>query len=214
MRSYKQFCGLARALDVIGERWTLLIVRELLDGPKGYNDLLSGLPGMATNLLADRLRSLTDAGVLERHPDRRYELTAWGYELRDAVYALGRWAGPLMARPRGDDHFQTPWLHHMVIARFDGRDPKRSDLTVELSTDDDVFTLESRAGRVQLTPGRTRQPDVILTGPTEPVVGVLLGRITPDRARQSGVTIRGPAHKLSGLRPRGEHPELNAAGRR
>ncbi len=124
MRSYKQFCGLARALDVIGERWTLLIVRELLDGPKGYNDLLSGLPGMATNLLADRLRSLTDAGVLERHPDRRYELTAWGYELRDAVYALGRWAGPLMARPRGDDHFQTPWLHHMVICTLRRPRPK------------------------------------------------------------------------------------------
>jgi DNA-binding HxlR family transcriptional regulator len=213
VRSYKQFCGLARALDVIGERWTLLVVRELLDGPKGYNDLLQGLPGMATNLLADRLRSLTDAGVLERHPDKRYELTAWGYELRDAVYALGRWAGPLMARPRGDDHFQTAWLHHMVIARFDGRDPERSDLTVELSTDEDVFTLESRAGRVQLVPGRTRQPDIILTGPTEPVVGVLLGRITPDHARQSDVTIRGPAHRLRDLRPRGEHPEMNAAGR-
>lgn len=212
MRLYKQFCGLARALDVIGERWTLLVVRELLDGPKGYNELLNGLPGVATNLLADRLRSLTDTGVLERLDDRRYELTDWGYELRDAVYALGRWAGPLMARPRGEDHFQTSWLHHMVIARFDGYDPKRTDLIVELSTDDDVFALESRAGRVQLTTGRAREPDVILTGPTEPVVGTLLGRITPDQARQSGVAIRGPVHKLQGLRPRGEHPEIGAAG--
>ena len=214
VRTYKQFCGLARALDVIGERWTLLLVRELLDGPKGYNELLDGLPGIATNLLADRLRSLTDAGVLERRTDKRYELTEWGSELRDAVYALGRWAGPLMARPRGDDHFQTSWLHHMVIARFDGHDPQRRDLTVELSTEDDVFTLESRDGRVRLTAGRAPDPDVILTGPTEPVVSTLLGRITSDQARTSGVTIRGPVQKLRNLRPRGEHPEIAAAASR
>ena len=211
MRSYKQFCGLARALDVVGERWTLLVIRELLDGPKGYNELLDGLPGIATNLLADRLRNLTEAGVVERLDDRRYGLTEWGDELRDVVYALGRWAGPLMARGRGDDHFQILWLHHMVIARFDGYDHKRLDLVVELSTDDGVFTLQSRAGRVQLTDGRVRQPDIILIGPTEPVVGLLLGRITADQARQADVIIRGPSHKLRGLRPRGEHPEMIAA---
>jgi len=204
VRSYKQFCGLARALDVVGERWTLLIVRELLDSPKGYNQLLAGLPGIATNLLADRLRSLDRSGVLQRRDDGHYELTDWGYELSDAVYALGRWAGPLMARPRGDDHFQMAWLHHMVIARFDGYDPDRANLTVELCTDDEVFTLESRDGCVGLTSGRARQPDVILTGPTEPVVGYLLGRITLDAARKQGVLVRGPGSKLSGLRPRGE----------
>jgi DNA-binding HxlR family transcriptional regulator len=206
VRSYKQFCGLARALDVIGERWTLLVVRELINGPKGYNQLLTGLPGIATNLLADRLRSLQDAGVLERLDDGRYELTDWGYELRDTIYALGRWAGPLMAQPRGDDHFQTAWLHHMVIARFDGHDPDRTDLTVELCTDDEIFTLESIDGIVALTPGRSPDPDIILTGPTEPVVACLLGRITATQAQHAGVTIRGPASKLRGLRPRGERP--------
>ncbi len=204
MRSYNQFCGLARALDVIGERWTLLVVRELIDGPKGYNQLLAGLPGIATNLLAERLRSLQDADVLERLDDGRYELTEWGYELRDTIYALGRWAGPLMARPRGDDHFHTAWLHHMVIARFDGHDPDRPDLTVELGTDDEVFTLEAIDGAVTLTPGRSQDPDIILAGRTEPVIGCLLGRITPTQARQAGVTIRGPADKLRGLRPLGE----------
>ena len=206
MRSYKQFCGLARALDVIGERWTLLVVRELIDGPKGYNQLLTGLPGIATNLLADRLRSLQDAGVLERLDDGRYELTDWGYELRDAIYALGRWAGPLMAQPRGDDHFQMAWLHHMVIARFDGHDPNRPDLNVELCADDEIFTLESIDGTVTLTPGRSPDPDIILTGPAEPVVGCLLGRITAAQARHAGATVRGPASKLRGLRPRGERP--------
>jgi len=204
VRTYKQFCGLARALDVVGERWTLLIVRELLGGPKGYNQLLDGLPGIATNLLADRLRSLADDGVLTRVDDGRYELTAWGDELRETVYALGRWAGPLMARPREEDHFQLSWLHHMVIARFDGRDPDRADLTVELCTDGEVFTVESLDGRVRLTEGRAPDPDIILTGPTEPVVAYLLGRIDANDAHVAGVSIRGSGRKLTGLRPRGE----------
>jgi DNA-binding HxlR family transcriptional regulator len=206
VRSYKQFCGLARALDVVGERWTLLIVRELLDGPRGYNRLLAGLPGIATNLLADRLRSLTDASVVDRTEDGRYELTEWGYGLRDAVYALGRWAGPLMARPRGDDHFQVPWLHHMVVARFDRHDPERADLLVELCADGHVFALQSVDGSVTLHEGRALDPDIILTGPTEPVVGLLLGRIGATTAREAGVTVRGQAGELAGLRPRGETP--------
>ncbi len=159
MRSYKQFCGLARALDAVGERWTLLIVRELLGDPKGYNQLLDGLPGIATNLLADRLRSLADARVLTRRDDGRYELTTWGHDLREAVYALGRWAGPLMAQPRGDDHFQLSWLHHMVIARFDGHDPDRADLTVELCTEGEVITLESLGGYHSLTSSSPAQPN-------------------------------------------------------
>ena len=134
----------------------------------------------------------------------RYELIPWGYELRDAVHALGRWAGPLMARPRGEDHFQVSWLHHMVIARFDGHDPDRADMTVELCTDGEVFTLESLAGHVRLDRGRTPEPDIILAGPTEPVVAYLLGRIDATTATAAGVSVRGPKSKLHRLRPRGE----------
>lgn len=203
MRSYRQFCGLARALDLIGERWTLLVVRELLEGPRGYNQLLAGLPGIATNLLAERLRSLEEAGVVAHLDDGRYELTPWGDELRDAIYALGRWAGPLMARPRGDDHFHISWLRHMVVARFDGHDADRNDLTVELATEDGVFTLLSEAGEVRLVADRIPAPDIILFGPTEPVVALLLGRISPAEANDRGVTVRGDVDELSGLRPRG-----------
>lgn len=204
MRSYKQFCGLARALDVVGDRWTLLVVRELLGGRRGYNELFAGLPGIATNLLAERLRTLVAAGVVGRLDDGRYELTPWGGELRDAIYALGRWAGPLMARPRGDDHFQPSWLHHMVVARFDGHDPDRADLTVELRTDGEVFTLESIDGNVTLANGRSTSSDIILTGPSEPVVAYLLGRITSTAAHAAGVSVRGDRSRLGGLRPRGE----------
>ena len=92
MRSYGQYCALARALDVIGDRWALLIVRELLDGPRRYNELLAGLPGVATNLLAERLRTLESSGVVESSADGRYALTAWRIGLREPIYALG--AGP------------------------------------------------------------------------------------------------------------------------
>jgi DNA-binding HxlR family transcriptional regulator len=207
MRSYRQYCGLARALDVIGERWSLLIVRELLDGPRRYNELLEGLPGIATNLLTDRLRNLEADGVLRRLDDGRYALTEWGDDLREAVYALGRWAGPLMARPRGDDHFHPSWMRHMVVARFDGVDPKRTNLTVELRCDDEPpITLVSADGRVQVLPDRAAAADITLTGPSEPVVGVLLGRIDRRAAERRGVAATGDLRRLAGLRPRGEAP--------
>src|SRR5918997_5210754 len=106
-RSYGQFCGLARALDVVGDRWNLLIVRELLVGPMRYGELAGSLGGIATNLLADRLRTLESAGVIERQLGQTrgvvYALTPWGSELREAVEALIRWSFPLMATGPGGD---------------------------------------------------------------------------------------------------------------
>ena len=204
MRSYAQYCGLARALDVVGERWSLLIVRELLEGPRRYNELLDGLPGVATNLLAERLRHLEKEGVLQRLADGRYSLTPWGLDLHETVYALGRWAGPLMARPRGDDHFRLNWLRHMVIARFEGVDPQRTDLTVELRCGDEPFTLISSRGRVHLATGAATAPDVTLSGSPDAVVALLLGRVTRVAAEARGVTAHGDVRALRGLRPRGE----------
>ena len=205
MRSYGQYCGLARALDVVGERWSLLVVRELLDGPRGYNELLGGLPGIATNLLIERLRSLEAGGVVHRLDDGRYALTPWGQDLHEAIYALGRWAGPLMARPRGQDHFRPNWIRHMVVARFEGIDPLRKDMTVELrSGDQPPITLISAGGEVHLATGRAAKPDVVLAGPDEAVVGLLLGRIGRAEAGSRGVTATGNVRGLSGLRPRGE----------
>jgi DNA-binding HxlR family transcriptional regulator len=206
MKSYGQYCGLARALDVVGERWSLLVVRELLEGPRRYNKLLAGLPGIATNLLAERLRSLEADGVIHRRDDGRYALTPWGEGLHEAVYALGRWAGPLMARPRGDDHFQPSWFRHMVIARFEGVDPRRGDLTVELRCGDEPLTLLSAGGRVHLAHGGATAPDVTIAGPPDAAVGLLLGRIGRAEAESSGVTAAGDLRKLRRLRPRGERP--------
>ncbi len=111
VKSYGQYCALARGLDVIGERWSLLIVRELLDGPRRYGKLIEGLPGIATNLLAERLRHLVGAGVIERRKDGGYRLTPWGEQLREPLYALARWSAPVvMSSPVGDDAFRPAWL--------------------------------------------------------------------------------------------------------
>lgn len=193
---------------MVGERWSLLIVRELLDGPRRYNELLGGLPGIATNLLVERLRSLESDGVVGRLNDGRYALTPWGQDLHEAIYALGRWAGPLMARPRGEDHYRPNWLRHMVIARFEGVDPRRKDLTVELQCDDEPpVTLISARGQVRLTPGVAANPDVRIAGPQEAVVGLLLGRISRAEAESGGAAAAGEVRRLPGLRPRGERPK-------
>jgi DNA-binding HxlR family transcriptional regulator len=219
VKSYGHYCGLARALDVVGERWALLVVRELLEGPRRYRELLAGMPGVATNTLAERLDHLREAGVIAHLDDGRYALTPWGEGLREAVYALGRWAGPLMAGPRGGDAFRPQWIRHMAVARFDGHDPERRDLTVQIqvSAGDgetaEPWGLVSAGGRVHLVPGPIAAPDVSLRGPVEPTVGLLLGRISARTARERGVTTSGDVRRLPGLRPRGEAPRPTAAAR-
>jgi DNA-binding HxlR family transcriptional regulator len=100
MKTYRQYCTVARGLDLIGERWVLLIIREMLDGRRRYSDLLRGLPGIATNLLAERLRTMQRDGLVECTDGGRYVLTAHGEGLRDVVDAISRWAWPLMDQPR------------------------------------------------------------------------------------------------------------------
>src|SRR5437899_2302027 len=116
MRSYQQYCALARGLDVIGDRWTLLIVRELLIGEARYSDLLKGLPGIATNLLATRLTELEGTGLVRREvvpPPAAatvFRLTSRGAALRPVIYELGRWAAPLMTPPGPGEHMRARWI--------------------------------------------------------------------------------------------------------
>jgi DNA-binding HxlR family transcriptional regulator len=202
VKTYNQYCGLARALDVIGDRWALLVVRELLEGGRRFNELLEGLPGIASNLLVERLRSLEKNGVVERRPDGRYALTPWGRGLHEPIYALGRWAGPLMLE-RGGAAFRPQWLRHMVIARFEGVDPERRDLVVELRiAAEEPMTLLSARGRVHLVPGHAQEPDVVVAGPPDAVAGLVGGRMKRADAEARGATVRGDAELLAGLRPR------------
>lgn len=203
VKSYGQYCALARGLDVIGERWTLLIVRELLDGPRRYNELLAGLPGIATNLLADRLRQLEESGVVDRGAGGQYRLTAWGEKLREPLYALARWSAPVVMRqPLGDDNFRGEWLVHPVRVLYDGIDPRRPPMTVEVRVGDTPITIESVGGEVRVHHGPARSPDVVLTGPPDLVLGLLTGSLDPDAARRMGLEITGDARRLRRLRPR------------
>jgi DNA-binding HxlR family transcriptional regulator len=123
-RSYHQHCGVARALDVIGERWTLLIVRDLLIAPRRYGELLDGLPGITTNLLAKRLREMTRAGLVEKQQGRPpgsfdvYALTKSGRQLEPVLMELGRWGGRLLASPRRGDVRNLGWALLSLKRRY------------------------------------------------------------------------------------------------
>lgn len=155
-RDYGQYCGLARALDVVGDRWNLLIVRQLLVGPARYRELRAGLAGIATNLLADRLRDLESAGVVERTLADdggaiTYALTPWGAELREPIEGLIRWSTPLMVRGPEGDEFRAEWLLLALPALFAGR-ASTASVTVGIAVDGD-----ERDGSGANHPGRHRR---------------------------------------------------------
>lgn len=157
-RRYGQFCPLAKALDVLGERWTLLIVRELLVGPKRYTDLRTGLPSLATDLLAARLHELQQAGVVTRRqvppPTRAtvYELTARGWALRPAIRELSRWGGPLL-RDRADDRLPDSALLLGLEVAFRPEAAVGLDEVLDLKVDGIQITVRVRDGTVAVTPG-------------------------------------------------------------
>jgi DNA-binding HxlR family transcriptional regulator len=185
-RSYGQYCGLARALDVVGERWSLLIVRELLVRPARYGELLAGLPGIATNLLADRLRALEEAGVVERQLEMEanvvsYALTPWGRELRPAVEALVRWSSPLMVSGPRDDRFHAHWL---VVALHALLSDKRSEVptTVGIEVDGTMVTVHVDETGPQVALDRDGELETVLRAEASVVLGLAAGAVTVEQA--------------------------------
>lgn len=207
MRSYRQHCGLARALDVVGDRWTLLIVRDLLIGEARYTDLLKGLPGIATNLLAERLSDLAAAGLVVREAipapmaTTVFRLTARGEELRPVVHALGRWAAPLVARPRKGDRFQSRWMALPIELNLRDRAPAAAPFAIQIRTGDQAIVVASDRGRVRVRTGVTPHPDAVVSGAPDVVLAVMLGKIGVTAARARGVTFEGDTKILRRLRP-------------
>jgi DNA-binding HxlR family transcriptional regulator len=201
VRSYRQYCALARGLDVIGDRWVLLIVRELLLGPRRYGELAHGLPGIASNLLAERLRSMQAGGVVAKTADDRYELTEWGEGLREVADAIGRWAGPLMGQMADGDAFRGHWIAYPVASLFPDVDLSRPELTIEMRCADEPVTVRSTKGRVSVEPGPAQAPDLVLTGPPDATVGLLARHIDPTAAKARGVAVTGDLRLLRRLRP-------------
>ncbi|MFI6508361.1 winged helix-turn-helix transcriptional regulator [Streptosporangium sp. NPDC050855] len=218
-RHYGQYCGLAAALDVIGERWTLLIVRELLVAPRRYNELLANLPGIGTNLLAVRLRLLGEAGVVEQltsDPDgraRRYRLTETGQSLRPVVLGLARWGMPLLAEPDPHDEVRPEWSLVAVEAMMrtppaDGPDECYQFQIAGKDGREEVFHLEVKEGTARIVPGRAVSPDLLAVtdavtfveigaGRLDPLEAVVLGRLRLDG--DSGAVLR--CCRLLGLIP-------------
>jgi DNA-binding HxlR family transcriptional regulator len=157
-RRYGQFCPLAKALDVLGERWTLLIIRELLTGPKRYTDLRGELPGLATDLLAARLRELQETGVIDRRevprptPATVYELTERGYALKPAILELARWGRPLLG-DRADDRLPDSALSLGLEAAFHPDVAAGVDQTYDIEVDGERVTVRVHEGTVDITPG-------------------------------------------------------------
>ncbi|MFJ9657479.1 winged helix-turn-helix transcriptional regulator [Streptomyces griseoflavus] len=205
VKEYGQFCGLARAMEVIGERWTLLIVRDLLLGPKRYTDLRNGLPNIPTNVLATRLKQLEANGVAVRralpHPDRGvvYELTEHGQELQPAVTALGRWGARGMTEPRPGEIITTESRALSFHTAFRPEAAGEDTLSYEVRMADATFRLDIDGP--SLTVGHGPHPDPGLTIETRagrPVLDLMRGALPPAEALTSpDLHIEGPPRLLT-----------------
>lgn len=192
MRSYGQYCGLARSLEVVGDRWNLLIVRQLLVAPARYRDLIDGLPGIATNLLADRLRDLEAAGVVERRLTGEgsaveYALTPWGAELRQPIESLIRWSTPLMARGADGDSFRPEWLALAVPALLDTRVEARPAATVGLEIGDPILQLRATRSGFEVGSRDGRDLDATVRADPAHVLGLAAGAFSLSDARALGL---------------------------
>jgi DNA-binding HxlR family transcriptional regulator len=210
-RSYGQLCGLALALDAIGDRWSLLIVRELLVRPEGarYTDLRDGLPGIATNLLADRLRQLEAAGVLQREEPRPpvatplFRLTELGQGLRTPVSALAVWGGEQVPAANGDADFRSRWMVIPIEAMLRDTTPDAPEVIMEISTGDEPVIIEIGGGEVRARTGpsrtedRRRPADLVISGPPKAILGVLSGRLPLPAAARLGVDLVGDDRVLT-----------------
>ena len=177
-RTYGDSCGIARALDVVGERWALLVARELVVGPKRFSDLRAGLPRIAPDVLAQRVRDLEQAGVVRRRTlpppaaSRVYELTEWGRELTPVLVALGRWGSraPLGAAPPALS------VAAAVVALETTFDPAAAEgmaETYELRLNGEVFSLRVAEGRLEVTSGPASAPGAVIDTDTATLAAVL-----------------------------------------
>ncbi len=167
-RNYNQNCSLAYTLDAIGERWTLLLIRELLTGPKRFTDLLKNLPGIGTNLLAARLKELEEVGVLQRKTlpppaaSAVYDLTDLGCELQPALVELVRWGNKLPRSPRGTEYFRPGWAILAMHAAFEPDAAKGIKETYEFRIGDEVFYARINDGAIETGQGHAGNPDLVI----------------------------------------------------
>ncbi len=190
-RAYGQYCGFARALEVVGERWALLIVRDLLVGPKRFTDLLRGLPGIPSNVLTARVKEMEHAGLVRRRvlarPSRGvvYELTAYGLELEGVVVELGRWGAKSLGDPRPDETVTVDSLITALRTTFHRAAARRFRAGYELRVGEIVLHARVDNGRVWVAEGPLPGADLTIeAGPG--IRALMAGELTPAAAIVNG----------------------------
>lgn len=208
MRTYGQYCGIAKSLDLVGDRWTLLIVRELLAlGPCRHTDLRNGLPGIASNLLVDRLRELETAGLIRREDapppvaTTLFSLTERGRTLEPVLQELSRWGIPLLGEPAGTDSFRTHWLTVPARALTDSR-PDLPAVVLQLHADgNEDLVIEVKDGAVHTHAGRVDQPTASLTGSPQLLAATLTGELDLSAAIEQGLRLTGDREAVLRVMP-------------
>ena len=191
-RTYDQYCAVARALDVVGERWTLLLVRELLTGPKRFKDLLDGLSGIGTSLLTARLKDLEGNGILRRATlpppagSKVYELTDLGRSLEPVVIALSRWGLKLLDAPRREEVSRPAWAMVALQSSLELEVVHGRKETYEFRVDGELFHVQVEGGEAEVRQGPAVDPDLIISGDTETLLSVAAGRLMLAEAVEAG----------------------------
>jgi DNA-binding HxlR family transcriptional regulator len=191
-RTYSQYCGLARALDLVGERWTLLIVRDLAVAPRRFTDMLAGLPGVGTSLLSERLRALEEDGIIRRSVAARparsvvYELTEDGGRLADAVAPLSRW-GAMRLDATASDEFRPDWMAFTITSMFRAAEATGVHDCYEFRFGAFTLWVVIEDGTIEILDESPRQPDLIVTADVPTLAALGSGELSPAEAQERGL---------------------------
>lgn len=193
-RRYDDSCGTAHALDLIGERWALLVMRELMMGPRRFGDLKTSLPGLSANVLTQRLEGLEAAGILRRRKlpppasVQVYELTEWGLEAEPILLSLGKWA---IRSPRHDTSLPISAVAMMLSfrAKFEPARAQGLNVSIGFLFDEDAFAVVVRDGALLIKRGEPAQADVVATGTPAAVGGLMYGKAPLDELERQGALL-------------------------
>lgn len=202
-RTYNQYCSLARALDIVGERWTLLIVRELLSGPKRFKDLQQALAGIGANLLSTRLKEMEGNGLVVKGVlpppgvASVYELTEHGRKLEETLMALIRWGIPLLAEPqRPGELFMPHWLLQGMLSAFNAAEAKGISETYEFHVNGEIFHATVDGGKACGDMGKAYRPALVWKSDSENFMALGFRTMTPEQAVEKGLVVTGDAEIL------------------
>lgn len=192
-KRYDQYCPVCHALGLVGERWALLVVRELLQGPKRYTDLLDGMPGIGTNILAARLRELEAGGVVQKRKlpppaaSTVYELTEYGRQLEEPLYALARWGARTLGPPDKGDELAHDWGLNAFAALLDAEAARGLTETYVLRLPDETYSVRLVDGRLHVAAEAADDPDLEAVLDMKTFYGLASGGLDPREAVDEGL---------------------------